>query len=144
MALQTDAGRIFCIFYALVGIPLFGILLAGVGDRLGSSLRHGIGHIEAIFLVSCSMSLAGLGREWEWRLLVTPWSCLLLLPAEVARATRAGASALCNALPAHRLPALCPHSHIRVLLHGGMEPVGGYLLCHSDTHHRGLWRLCGR
>ncbi|KAG8522674.1 Potassium channel subfamily K member 4 [Galemys pyrenaicus] len=53
-ALRTDAGRLFCIFYALVGIPLFGILLAGVGDRLGSSLRRGIGHIEAIFLVSCS------------------------------------------------------------------------------------------
>ncbi|XP_013369683.1 PREDICTED: potassium channel subfamily K member 4 isoform X2 [Chinchilla lanigera] len=49
-ALRTDAGRLFCIFYALVGIPLFGMLLAGVGDRLGSSLRHGIGHIEAIFL----------------------------------------------------------------------------------------------
>ncbi|XP_053415832.1 potassium channel subfamily K member 4 isoform X2 [Nycticebus coucang] len=50
VALRTDAGRLFCIFYALVGIPLFGILLAGVGDRLGSSLRRGIGHIEAIFL----------------------------------------------------------------------------------------------
>uniref|UniRef100_A0A2K5HJ63 Potassium channel subfamily K member 4 n=1 Tax=Colobus angolensis palliatus TaxID=336983 RepID=A0A2K5HJ63_COLAP len=50
VALHTDAGRLFCIFYALVGIPLFGILLAGVGDRLGSSLRRGIGHIEAIFL----------------------------------------------------------------------------------------------
>ncbi|KAM7087314.1 potassium channel subfamily K member 4 [Molossus nigricans] len=49
-ALRTDTGRLFCIFYALVGIPLFGILLAGVGDRLGSSLRRGIGHIEAIFL----------------------------------------------------------------------------------------------
>ncbi|XP_007518791.2 potassium channel subfamily K member 4 [Erinaceus europaeus] len=49
-ALRTDAGRLFCVFYALVGIPLFGILLAGVGDRLGSSLRRGIGHIEAIFL----------------------------------------------------------------------------------------------
>ncbi|KAM5319059.1 potassium channel subfamily K member 4 [Glossophaga mutica] len=49
-ALRTDAGRLFCIFYALVGIPLFGMLLAGVGDRLGSSLRRGIGHIEAIFL----------------------------------------------------------------------------------------------
>ncbi|XP_076772341.1 potassium channel subfamily K member 4 isoform X1 [Arvicanthis niloticus] len=50
IALHTDAGRLFCIFYALVGIPLFGMLLAGVGDRLGSSLRRGIGHIEAIFL----------------------------------------------------------------------------------------------
>lgn len=60
-ALRTDTGRLFCIFYALVGIPLFGILLAGVGDRLGSSLRRGIGHIEAIFLVSCSMPLC-----WTW------------------------------------------------------------------------------
>ncbi|XP_047732799.1 potassium channel subfamily K member 4 isoform X1 [Prionailurus viverrinus] len=59
-ALRTDAGRLFCIFYALVGIPLFGILLAGVGDRLGSSLRRGIGHIEAIFLVSCSSPCAPL------------------------------------------------------------------------------------
>ncbi|XP_045430035.1 potassium channel subfamily K member 4 isoform X1 [Pipistrellus kuhlii] len=50
VALRTDAGRTFCIVYALVGIPLFGFLLAGVGDRLGSALRHGIGHIEAIFL----------------------------------------------------------------------------------------------
>lgn len=56
-ALHTDAGRLFCIFYALVGIPLFGMLLAGVGDRLGSSLRRGIGHIEAIFLVSCTVPL---------------------------------------------------------------------------------------
>lgn len=56
-ALRSDAGRIFSIIYALVGIPLFGILLAGVGDRLGSALRHGIGHIEAIFLVSCSTHL---------------------------------------------------------------------------------------
>lgn len=53
-ALHADASRIFCIVYALVGIPLFGILLAGVGDRLGSALREGIGHIETIFLVSCS------------------------------------------------------------------------------------------
>lgn len=60
-ALRTDAGRIFCIFYALVGIPLFGILLAGVGDRLGSSLRRGIGHIEAIFLVSCPSPLRWAG-----------------------------------------------------------------------------------
>ncbi|XP_074087267.1 potassium channel subfamily K member 4 [Macrotis lagotis] len=50
MVLQTNEARIFCIFYALVGIPLFGMLLAGVGDRLGSALRRGIGHVEAIFL----------------------------------------------------------------------------------------------
>ncbi|XP_064408054.1 potassium channel subfamily K member 4 [Latimeria chalumnae] len=47
---KTDWGMIFCIFYALVGIPMFGILLAGVGDHLGSALRKGIGKIEDIFL----------------------------------------------------------------------------------------------
>ncbi|CAI9568163.1 unnamed protein product [Staurois parvus] len=47
---KTEGGRIFCIFYALIGIPLFGILLAGVGDHLGSSLRKGIGKVEMIFL----------------------------------------------------------------------------------------------
>uniref|UniRef100_A0A8C4S1D7 Potassium two pore domain channel subfamily K member 4 n=1 Tax=Erpetoichthys calabaricus TaxID=27687 RepID=A0A8C4S1D7_ERPCA len=47
---KTDGGRLFCIFYALIGIPMFGILLAGVGDHLGTGLRKGIGKIEAIFL----------------------------------------------------------------------------------------------
>ncbi|KAM3825001.1 LOW QUALITY PROTEIN: potassium channel subfamily K member 4 [Vipera latastei] len=47
---KTRYGQLFCIFYALVGIPLFGMLLAGVGDQLGSSLRRGIGKIEDIFL----------------------------------------------------------------------------------------------
>ncbi|KAM4722268.1 potassium channel subfamily K member 4 [Rhinophrynus dorsalis] len=47
---KTEGGQIFCIFYALVGIPLFGILLAGVGDHLGSALRKGIGKVELIFL----------------------------------------------------------------------------------------------
>ncbi|XP_070807599.1 LOW QUALITY PROTEIN: potassium channel subfamily K member 4 [Pituophis catenifer annectens] len=47
---KTRYGQLFCIFYALVGIPLFGMLLAGVGDQLGSSLRKGIGKVEDIFL----------------------------------------------------------------------------------------------
>lgn len=49
---RTDGGRIFCIFYALLGIPLFGMLLAGVGDQLGSSLRRAIARVERVFLVS--------------------------------------------------------------------------------------------
>ncbi|XP_074815838.1 potassium channel subfamily K member 4 isoform X2 [Natator depressus] len=47
---KTDGGRLFCIFYALVGIPLFGMLLAGVGDHLGFSLRQAIGKVEDVFL----------------------------------------------------------------------------------------------
>uniref|UniRef100_A0A8C4WRS6 Potassium channel subfamily K member 4 n=1 Tax=Gopherus evgoodei TaxID=1825980 RepID=A0A8C4WRS6_9SAUR len=47
---KTEGGRLFCIFYALVGIPLFGMLLAGVGDHLGFSLRQAISKVEDIFL----------------------------------------------------------------------------------------------
>ncbi|XP_071771341.1 potassium channel subfamily K member 4 [Centroberyx gerrardi] len=47
---KTEGGQLFCIFYALVGIPMFGILLAGVGDHLGTGLRKAIAKIETLFL----------------------------------------------------------------------------------------------
>ncbi|KAG9272554.1 potassium channel subfamily K member 4 [Astyanax mexicanus] len=47
---KTQGGQLFCIFYALVGIPMFGILLAGVGDHLGTILRRAVAKIEGLFL----------------------------------------------------------------------------------------------
>uniref|UniRef100_H2S367 Potassium channel subfamily K member 4 n=1 Tax=Takifugu rubripes TaxID=31033 RepID=H2S367_TAKRU len=47
---KTEGGQLFCIFYALVGIPMFGILLAGVGDHLGTGLRKLVAKIETLFL----------------------------------------------------------------------------------------------
>ncbi|XP_051716561.1 potassium channel subfamily K member 4 [Ctenopharyngodon idella] len=47
---KTEWGQLFCIFYALVGIPMFGILLAGVGDHLGTLLRRAVAKIETLFL----------------------------------------------------------------------------------------------
>ncbi|KAI7801589.1 potassium channel subfamily K member 4 [Triplophysa rosa] len=47
---KTEGGQLFCIFYALVGIPMFGILLAGVGDHLGTLLRKAVAKIETLFL----------------------------------------------------------------------------------------------
>uniref|UniRef100_A0A3B1JKG7 Potassium two pore domain channel subfamily K member 4 n=2 Tax=Astyanax mexicanus TaxID=7994 RepID=A0A3B1JKG7_ASTMX len=47
---QTKWGKLFCICYALVGIPLFGFLLAGVGDHLGTGLRKAIAKIEMLFM----------------------------------------------------------------------------------------------
>uniref|UniRef100_A0A3P8V949 Potassium two pore domain channel subfamily K member 4 n=1 Tax=Cynoglossus semilaevis TaxID=244447 RepID=A0A3P8V949_CYNSE len=45
------AGRgLFCVCYALVGIPMFGILLAGVSDHMGTVLRRAVGKIETLFL----------------------------------------------------------------------------------------------
>ncbi|KAM4546023.1 potassium channel subfamily K member 4 isoform 1-T2 [Odontesthes bonariensis] len=47
---KTEGGQLFCICYALVGIPMFGILLAGVGDHLGTGLRKAVAKIETLFL----------------------------------------------------------------------------------------------
>ncbi|KAM4546171.1 potassium channel subfamily K member 4 [Fundulus diaphanus] len=47
---KSDGGKLFCILYALVGIPMFGILLAGVGDHLGTWLRNTVAKIEKLFL----------------------------------------------------------------------------------------------
>ncbi|KAG8584392.1 hypothetical protein GDO81_008812 [Engystomops pustulosus] len=47
---RTKGGKIFCIIYALLGIPLFGFLLAGVGDQLGTIFGKGIARVEDIFV----------------------------------------------------------------------------------------------
>lgn len=49
---HTEGGRIFCIVYALLGIPLFGFLLAGVGDQLGTIFGKGIARVEKMIVVS--------------------------------------------------------------------------------------------
>ncbi|XP_048457123.1 potassium channel subfamily K member 2 [Rhincodon typus] len=46
----TVGGKVFCIIYALLGIPLFGFLLAGVGDQLGTIFGKGIAKVEDVFL----------------------------------------------------------------------------------------------
>uniref|UniRef100_A0A8C4QG56 Potassium two pore domain channel subfamily K member 10 n=1 Tax=Eptatretus burgeri TaxID=7764 RepID=A0A8C4QG56_EPTBU len=46
---SSEGGRIVCIVYSIIGIPLFGILLAGVGDQLGTIFGKGITHVEKIF-----------------------------------------------------------------------------------------------
>ncbi|KAG7282727.1 hypothetical protein CRUP_017653 [Coryphaenoides rupestris] len=47
---KTEGGQLFCICYALIGIPMFGFLLAGVGDHLGTTLRKAIAKVETLFL----------------------------------------------------------------------------------------------
>ncbi|XP_028580480.1 potassium channel subfamily K member 2 isoform X2 [Podarcis muralis] len=47
---RTKGGKIFCIIYALLGIPLFGFLLAGVGDQLGTIFGKGIAKVEDTFV----------------------------------------------------------------------------------------------
>ncbi|XP_077367084.1 potassium channel subfamily K member 2-like [Festucalex cinctus] len=47
---HTEGGRIFCVVYALMGIPLFGFLLAGVGDQLGTFFGKAIARVEKMIV----------------------------------------------------------------------------------------------
>ncbi|NWV36105.1 KCNKA protein, partial [Grantiella picta] len=49
MAPSTVGGKVFCILYAIFGIPLFGFLLAGIGDQLGTIFGKGIAKVETVF-----------------------------------------------------------------------------------------------
>ncbi|KAK6304583.1 hypothetical protein J4Q44_G00251690 [Coregonus suidteri] len=49
IAPSTEGGKIFCILYALFGIPLFGFLLAGIGDQLGTIFVKSILRVEKIY-----------------------------------------------------------------------------------------------
>ncbi|KAM9014444.1 potassium channel subfamily K member 10 isoform 1-T1 [Ara ararauna] len=49
MAPSTVGGKVFCILYAIFGIPLFGFLLAGIGDQLGTIFGKGIARVERVF-----------------------------------------------------------------------------------------------
>ncbi|KAJ6661288.1 hypothetical protein lerEdw1_015425 [Lerista edwardsae] len=49
VAPSTEGGKIFCILYAIFGIPLFGFLLAGIGDQLGTIFGKGIARVEKVF-----------------------------------------------------------------------------------------------
>ncbi|XP_052476242.1 potassium channel subfamily K member 10-like [Carassius gibelio] len=49
IAPSTEGGKIFCILYAIFGIPLFGFLLAGIGDQLGTMFMKSILKVEKVF-----------------------------------------------------------------------------------------------
>ncbi|XP_041121230.1 potassium channel subfamily K member 10-like [Polyodon spathula] len=49
IAPSTEGGKIFCILYAIFGIPLFGFLLAGIGDQLGTIFVKSIARVEKVF-----------------------------------------------------------------------------------------------
>uniref|UniRef100_A0A673YYA1 Potassium channel, subfamily K, member 10b n=1 Tax=Salmo trutta TaxID=8032 RepID=A0A673YYA1_SALTR len=49
IAPSTEGGKIFCILYSLFGIPLFGFLLAGIGDQLGTIFVKSVLRVEKIY-----------------------------------------------------------------------------------------------
>ncbi|XP_015720901.1 potassium channel subfamily K member 10 [Coturnix japonica] len=49
IAPSTVGGKVFCILYAIFGIPLFGFLLAGIGDQLGTIFGKSIARVEKVF-----------------------------------------------------------------------------------------------
>ncbi|XP_028293680.1 potassium channel subfamily K member 10b isoform X3 [Gouania willdenowi] len=62
IAPSTVGGKIFCILYAIFGIPLFGFLLAGIGDQLGTIFVKSILRVERIFRVG---EIKAHAAEWK-------------------------------------------------------------------------------
>ncbi|XP_027761846.1 potassium channel subfamily K member 10 isoform X6 [Empidonax traillii] len=62
MAPSTVGGKVFCILYAIFGIPLFGFLLAGIGDQLGTIFGKGIARVENVFRVG---EIKAHAAEWK-------------------------------------------------------------------------------
>ncbi|KAF3702512.1 Potassium channel subfamily K member 10 [Channa argus] len=62
IAPSTEGGKIFCILYAIFGIPLFGFLLAGVGDQLGTIFVKSIAKVEKMFRVG---EIKAHAAEWK-------------------------------------------------------------------------------
>lgn len=62
IAPSTEGGKIFCILYAIFGIPLFGFLLAGIGDQLGTIFGKSIARVEKVFRVG---EIKAHAAEWK-------------------------------------------------------------------------------
>ncbi|XP_076777580.1 potassium channel subfamily K member 10 isoform X5 [Arvicanthis niloticus] len=64
IAPSTEGGKIFCILYAIFGIPLFGFLLAGIGDQLGTIFGKSIARVEKVFRgeMLASITESGISR----------------------------------------------------------------------------------
>ncbi|ELW48714.1 Potassium channel subfamily K member 10 [Tupaia chinensis] len=107
IAPSTEGGKIFCILYAIFGIPLFGFLLAGIGDQLGTIFGKSIARVEKVFRPPPFCYTAGKVEEVVPHTLPPPCTCLhscsvpLLLPSPTALlvAGRAAQSLVEVALP---------------------------------------------
>ncbi|XP_060237270.1 potassium channel subfamily K member 17 isoform X2 [Meriones unguiculatus] len=113
---QTMAARLFCIFFALVGIPFNLVVL----NRLGHLMQCGVHR--------CAHRL---GARWQSHgsTLCTAGLCV----GTVANRLR------CAALRPPVLPVVASAS---LLPHGGLELCGELLLRLHHSQHRGIRRLC--
>lgn len=84
---RTWYGQLFSVCYALVGIPMFGILLAGVGDHMGTVLRRAVAKIETLFLVRLARpnpepAPSHLNVRFWWRVMKTSGGRMRILGPE--------------------------------------------------------------
>lgn len=141
---KTEGGQLFCIFYALVGIPMFGILLAGVGDHLGTGLRKTVAKIETLFLVWPLFELwvSTLHAVFSFICLI-PLHCFTQL-TEMASQSYHCAGDFSRPLHLAGLPALCCCAYICFPRGGEVDSAGVSLLCSNHPDNSGVWRLCCR
>lgn len=118
---------------------MFGILLAGVGDHLGTGLRKAVGKIETLFLVRAFPVFQSPSDSEASFLCV-----FVTLLIEMACQSHHRACDLSRPVHPAGLPAVCGGADFYFPRGGGMDPAGVSLLCCDHLDDSGLWRLCGR
>lgn len=138
MSPSTTTGQIFCVFYAVFGIPLNLVVLNRVGKymlaierNISDFLEGKTGRRVRRSLITESNDEVGFRSHWELFL-------GMLFSAEVYPLFRPP-----GVLPVWSAALLC-HANECVPNARGLDLLPGHLLLlHHPQYHR-LWRLCGR
>ncbi|XP_076316589.1 potassium channel, subfamily K, member 16-like isoform X1 [Tachypleus tridentatus] len=77
LAPSTVPGRIFCVLYAMIGIPMTGILLAGIGDHFSKQLLKSLERAKKLYSSKVALILNGMTFLLPW------FVVFIILPAGI-------------------------------------------------------------
>lgn len=139
MSPSTSAGQIFCVFFALFGIPLNMMVLNRVGKYMLVIERNISNFIENKTERKVRPPIPNsVNPSFHCSIEAICVTCRVLLGAEVY-------PLLCppGVLPV-RSSSLLRHAHDGFPAAGGLDSCSGHLLLLHHPEHHWLWRLCGR
>lgn len=147
MSPNTTAGQIFCVFFALVGIPLNMLVLNRVGKymlvierNISNFLEEKMGKMVRISNHLFNIDKLSLFPTWENFLLLNIDHIFfpLLTSSEMYLSF-----CLCRVLLVRSSPLFCC-AHDYVSTAGGLDLLPSHLLLLYHPQHNRLRRLCGR
>lgn len=138
MSPSSTAAQIFCVFFALFGIPLNVVVLNRVGKYMLASMRN-----LADFLEEKSGRRVSPSQNLSLASVVVFTADLISCP-QTSSLTEAQPCVHPSGVPGLRRPALLLGANGSVSAAGGLDLLPSYLLLFYHPQHHRLWGLCGR